>query len=321
MAGNKIEGTYLGMDLGGTKLLIGETDAAGNILSYKKYPSGYLNQERALDFIQQSLDDYLREGRAKPGLPLLALGLGVVGRVDNAKGIWYQIDRKRNEQVNLGEALLQRYGLPCYVDNDVRSATKAELLFGHGRESKNFIYLNVGTGIAAGIVVNGRIVRGGHFNAGEVGHTTVGVNVGTKCDCGRHNCVETIVSGSGIDKCARLLAPDYPGTALVIPENGRVSVLEVFEKAGSDELCNRLTENAAEALANLIMNLVRTSDPETVVLGGGVVSDGYLFPLVQQKMNANTMRFVTGGVVLTELDPEFIGLLGACTVAMNNEFK
>jgi predicted NBD/HSP70 family sugar kinase len=65
------------------------------------------------------------------------------------------------------------------------------------------------------------------------------------------------------------------------------------------------------------MNLVRTSDPDTVVLGGGVVSDGFLYPRICDALNRNTMRFVTNGVTLTKLDPAFAGIMGACTLAIN----
>jgi predicted NBD/HSP70 family sugar kinase len=79
-----------------------------------------------------------------------------------------------------------------------------------------------------------------------------------------------------------------------------------------------LVEDASEALADLIMNLVRVSDPDTVVLGGGVVADGYLHAKVLEKLNPTTLRFVRNGVVLTRLDPVFVGLQGAGVIAMNS---
>jgi glucokinase len=315
----EIYGTYLGVDLGGTKLLVGEADASGRILRYRKYPSGYLDQKQALLCIAEAVDDYMKNGREKDMEPILSMGLGLVGRVDSASGTWFQIDKQRTEEIPLADILSKRYGLPCTIDNDVRSATSAEMRFGYGQTTRNFIYVNVGTGLAAGIVTGGCIVRGGHFNSGEVGHVQVGVKVGIGCACGRTDCVESIAAGSGIDMCARLLAPQYPDTTLAIPaDNERVNVREVFEKADTDPLCGILTENAARGIANLIMNLARTTDPDTVVLGGGVVADGVLFPRIEKYLHANTMRFVTGGVKLTRLDPEMIGLLGACTLAMDS---
>jgi predicted NBD/HSP70 family sugar kinase len=311
---------YLGLDLGGTKLLIGEMDAGGSILAQRRYPSGPLSQGEALRFIEASADDYLATGRT--GRPIRAMGLGLVGRVDRARGLWYQIDSQRTCELPIGALLSARYGLPCYVENDVRSAAMAEAAFGSGRGSRDFIYINVGTGIAAGIVSGGRLLRGGHCNAGEVGHTQAGVDAGVEipCECGRLNCVEAIASGLGLDKCARALAGKYPGTSLYIPQDGgRVSVRDIFDRAGSDPLCAHLADTAARAVAGLIMNLVRTSDPGTVVLGGGVVADGFLYPRILAALDKNNMRFVTHGVLLTGLDPALAGLMGACTLAMNRE--
>ena len=97
-----------------------------------------------------------------------------------------------------------------------------------------------------------------------------------------------------------------------------MNVAEVFELCREgDPLCVALVDNAAEGLANLIMNMVRVSDPDTVVLGGGVVADGFMLSKVKEKLNAETMRFVTNGVVITKLKPDLVGLLGAGVVAMN----
>ncbi len=310
--------TYVGIDLGGTKLLIGEIDSHGNILKYKKYDSGYFNQQAALEIIKSSLDDYIRTVGWVDKQPL-GMGVGLIGRVDPNKGIWLQIDPGRTQPIALAKELSDIYGMPCHIDNDVKSATRAERVWGFGQIYRNFIYLNVGTGIAMGCVVNGRQVRGSHFNAGEVGHVRVGVNVGVKCVCGRMDCVEAIASGIGMDRCARLLSPNYETNLHIPTDKGeRVLISEVFSLSQKgDPLCVALVENASEALANLIMNLVRMSDPDTVVLGGGIVSDGYIHDKILEKLHPTTMRFVTNGVVITKLNPGFIGLLGAGAVAMN----
>ena len=133
------------------------------------------------------------------------MGVGLIGRVDSNDGIWLQIDPSRTHPIALAKELTEAYGIPCYIDNDVKSATRAECIWGFGQISKNFVYLNVGTGIAVGTVIDGKQVRGSHFNAGEVGHLRVGVHVGVKCACGRMDCVEAIAAGIGFDNCARLL--------------------------------------------------------------------------------------------------------------------
>lgn len=313
--------TFLGLDFGGTKLLVGEVDSSGRIINKKKYSTGYVNQQSAVDIIKSSLGDYLRTvgtGERRPA----AIGIGLIGRVDTSAGQWLQIDPHRSQPVDLSAIIRATFGLPCHIANDVKSATTAEQCWGHGRESDNFVYINIGTGIAAGTVAGGRLIMGSHFNAGEVGHTQVGVNVGVKCGCGRTDCVEAIASGIGFDNCARLLHDSYPDTQLVLPEQagGRVDVREIYTLArGGDRLCMQLVDNAARGIANLIMNLVRMSDPDTVVLGGGIVSDPFMYDKIISLLHPGTMRFVTNGVVLTHLDPAHIGLLGAAAVAMTHE--
>ncbi|MBR1960780.1 MAG: ROK family protein [Bacteroidales bacterium] len=309
--------TYLGLDMGGTKLLIGEIDSFGNILRYKKYDTGYFNQQDALNIIRTSLDDYIQTVGWYDQKPV-AMGIGIIGRVDTTNGIWLQIDPHRTQQIFLAKELTEIYGIPCHVDNDVKSATRAERVWGYGRISRNFLYINVGTGIAAGIVVNGRQIRGSHFNAAEVGHMTTNVSVGVRCGCGRTDCVEAIASGIGFDACARLLQDQYKTSLNICSKGTPVSTREIFSlyKKG-DPLCITLVENASEAIAQLIMNLVRVTDPDTVVLGGGIISESWFYEKVLSKLNANTMRFVSNGVVITHLNPDFIGLLGAGAVAMN----
>ena len=304
--------TYIGMDLGGTKLLLGELDQNGTILREKSVPSGALSQQEALALMRRSLATFLAQPVGSPA----AVGIGLVGRVDSRSGTWFEIDRERTEPTPLCRLITESCALPCFADNDVRSAARAELLFGEGRRSRDFVYLNVGTGIAAGIVIGGRLLRGAHCNAGELGHSSSGLVLGIPCVCGRTDCVEAIASGLGLDRCARLLLPEYPDSALIIPAEGRVSAGEIFRLSAEDALCARLTEQAATALANLIMNVVRFCDPDRVVLGGGVVADGFLLRRVKEKLGKHTMRFVSGGVRLTELDGRRIGLLGAACNAM-----
>lgn len=307
--------TYIGVDLGGTSLKLGEMDCAGKILRQASVPSGYLTQREALDFIEKELDSFLTKPAGAPA----AIGAGLLGRIDSEEGMWLELDHDRREEMPFANVISKRFGLPCFIDNDVRSAAKAEQLFGSAEGLKNWAYVNVGTGIGAAVFSGGRLMRGGHFNAGEVGHTGSGIDFHAPCSCGRPDCVEPVASGMGLDLCARLLAPKYPDTKLAIPKNGRVSAGEIFALYGTDHLCRTLTDNAAQALANLLMNLVRFCDPEKIVLGGGTMTGGFLLERVKAHFNPFTMRHVTKGVTLSPIPSQKIGVMGACANAMTTE--
>lgn len=308
--------TFIGVVLEGTRIVIAEVTPEGNILQAKTYKSAFFNQESALNMIVDSLHDFeLNQGwKERPR----AIGVGLIGRVDPVNGVWFQMDPDRSHAIKLTQSISEEFGLPCFIDNDVKCGANAVRKWGYGKHTNNFIYLYVGTGIAASVVSNGVMLRGAHYNAGEVGHLRVGVQVGIRCPCGRVDCVESIASIMGIDRCARFLKPYYD-TRLQFPDKDTmINVNDVFQLAREgDPLCAKLVNNASEALANLIMNLVRVSDPDTVILGGEMVADGFLAEEIRPHLQPVTMRFVTNGVVLTRLNPRLINLLGAASIAMD----
>ena len=302
----------LAMDLGGTKLLIGIVNGAGEILACRRYPSPLASGAGQVEIAAHMLA-CLEDFRAATPLEGVArMGAGVVGRVDDRRGLWLEIEPGRCETVELARLLGERAGLPCRVDNDVRCALRAERALGGGRGLRDFIYVNIGTGIAAGIVTGGQVVKGASFNAGEAGHVAVDISGGVPCPCGRTGCVEAIASGGGLDARARALRNQYPRTRLAFPEEGRCRAEDVFRLAREgDALCLRLANDAAEAAAALILNLVWILDPEAVVLGGGVVSEPWMLDQITQRLPESAMRFTRGGVRLTSLDPNYAGLIGA----------
>lgn len=313
--------TYLGLDFGGTKLLIGEVTAAGDILSSNRYDTRVSCQTEAVEVLRKALEDYqLRVGWQGD---LQAAGVGIVGVTDHQRGLWISMNHEIvGPPLPLAKIVGDMIGVPTVLDNDVRSATTAEMLLGHGRNSDNFIYINVGTGVAAGMVVNGRILRGAHNNSGEVGHFGCDLSDHTLCVCGREGCVENVVSGVGFTRQYQLLHGMYTDTQLKPMADGRLDAAELFALADKgDPLAERIAGYGATVLANLIMNLVRVSDPDLVVLGGGVVSDGWLLKRVKKQLNPATMRGVTGGVVLSALDPGKAGLVGAASLGMRLMMK
>lgn len=303
-------GTHLGIDYGGTKLLIGEVEAGGRLLRHKRYETGLVGQEVIRDYILACLEDYIRHERI--GSSLSSAGIGIVGTSDSDKGLWLSANHEVGIPVPLAELVGNRLGVPAVVDNDVRCAAAAELLWGCGRQCRNFIYINAGTGLAAGIVADGMLLRGGHHEAGEVGHQVVDRKSQISCACGRKGCAELFASGLGLHMRAEVLRGQLL-TELPVPESGkRTSAVQIFELAKrEDRLCVELTETAAETLACLIMNLVRTTDPQRVILGGGLTSDPWFLEKVSARLDDITMRFVEGGLTVSGFDQNFAGLIGA----------
>lgn len=302
--------TVLAVDLGGTKILVGELTKEGEILASKKFPSDVSDQRAATEKIKNALSTYLKERESAN--VITGIGVCVVGRVDTDLGDWIEIHPGLSERIALASELEAMFGYPCRVTNDVSSAAMAENQFGIGAQTKNFVYINIGTGIAARIISEGVLIGGGHFNAGEVGHMVVDIMSDQQCTCGRKGCVELFASGLGMHQQVERWRNSYPETIIANKVNQRVSFEELIEAyEQNDALAQKVIDVALKAAAALTMNLVRVSDPEAVVFGGGVMSNHWFLEHLVTLLNPKTMRFVTKGVHVTELDPQTIALKGA----------
>lgn len=301
--------TVLTVDQGGTKILIAECDQAGHLFNSHKYPSDVSDQHAATKQIAAAIAQHL----AQPHYgDIKAISISTVGRIDSDLGIWYEIDPDQPTPVALADMIQQQFHLPTFIGNDVYSATVAEQAFGIGQRTDNFIYLNVGTGIAGRIVTNGHIVVGAHHNAGEIGHMVVDFTSHEQCICGRFGCVEPIASGLGMSRAASAKIKAGATTTLTIDAHGRVGAEQLFPAYDAgDAVAREVVDRALAALAALILNLVRVSDPDAVVLGGGVTNGDWLMNHLQPLVNSSTARLMKIGVVKSQLDPNRVAIMGA----------
>jgi len=312
--------TTLAVDLGGTKLLIGQVNESGEILRFKQYPSGFLNQEQALELIIESLEDYIGTVGFVEPYPKV-MGLGIIGLVDHRTGQWIMIDPGRKNPIDIALILEEKFNMTVGVDNDVKAATQAEQKFGLGRSSDDFIYLNIGTGIAAGFVTEGKLIRGYQNNSGEIGHLSVDYNSNTPCVCGRFGCAEALASGGGMDRRIRLLGQRYPESSLLkLAELGFVGAKDIFQHADEgDPLATLIAHDAVDAASELIINLVRVTNPELVLLGGGVAGSDWMRRELPKRLHVRVMKAVHKGVELSSLDPATVGLIGAAAVGFTKQ--
>jgi glucokinase len=323
--------TVLGVDVGGTKILVGAVTGSGEVTESRRYRMDRSTQALTLSSIQAAVANFMG---AWVGPVPLALGLGVVGHTKPSAGLWVRaMNLPISAPVPLGRLMRKQTGLPAVLDNDVHAATLAELRWGIGKETKDFIYLNIGTGLAAGLVCNGQLLRGAANYAGELGHMQVDPG-GSLCACGQRGCLEPICSGDGIMAQVREGLRDYPDSILFEPlRDERLSASQVFQAAESgDRLAIRITGKAVQALSMALTNLVNLLNPGVIVYGGGVLKDGgsvstsgsmstsWLMEKVSGLVFANalvTARRALKGIWPSRLDSERVGLLGAASLAWN----
>lgn len=302
------------VDYGGTKMLIGIVDDQGSVLNIKRYATGFRDQQSAMQRILFGLDDFLKSTNTNNCIK--SIGVGVVGNVDPKSGYWNTMYDEGDHGFPLAKIVNEKFNVPCAVDNDVKAATIAEIKFGKGKMTKEFIYLNIGTGIAAGFVANGKLLRGIKNDAGEIGHIFVEGFNDVHCWCRKFGCFESISSGYGIELRYASLKKENMNNSL-IQKVGKASVSEIFNMAKKGDLpSKRITLDAVDAISKMVSNLIEIFDPEVVVLNGGVVTNDWFFQMIKKTLTKKSKQSASKEIVLSNLNPSTVGLVGASVLGL-----
>lgn len=267
-------GNWLGIDLGGTKILAAVVDSNGEVIGEaKKKTKPELGPEGVVGRIVSTAN----EAAAAAGLRLKSVsgvGIGAPSPASPETGIVFNAPNMTGwVDVPLGEMLSQRLGLPVVVDNDVNLGTLGEFVYGAGKGCRDMVGIFVGTGVGGGLILNGQLVRGVRYAAGEVGHTVI-LPDGPLCGCGKRGCLEALASRTAIEREVRAaLAEGRPSvvTDLMRADNDRLTsgtIKMALEQ--NDAVVTEVVGRSQYYLGLLVGNLVNILDPEMIVFGGGV---------------------------------------------------
>jgi glucokinase len=307
----------IGVDVGGTKIGGGVVTTAGEILDREQVPTPGSDRAGTLDAVLRVVESL----RARnPGIA--AIGVGAAGLVEWPEGRIRFAPHNAYPHGSLRSLLTERTGLPTIVDNDANVAAWAEARYGAGLGSDHVVLLALGTGVGAGLVLDGRVYRGATGIGGEFGHITVDAEGGVRCTCGNVGCLEAVVSGSALGRDGRAAAAADPDGLLATLAGApdRVTGVVVFEAARQgDPTALALFERVGRWLGVGIATAVTLFDPQVVVVGGGLAraADLLLGPAA-----ASMREFVFGRrfrtlppVVVARLGPD-AGIVGAGTLAL-----
>lgn len=289
------QGFVAGVDVGGTKVAVILVAADGTTLARAVRPMTTRSAPDGIEPIVGAIRAAL-EAAGTTG-DLAAIGVGVPGRVE-PNGVVRHATNLGWHDIPLAARLSAEFGVPCAVGNDVRSAAAGLLDHEVAGGIRNLAYVAVGTGIGAGLVLDGRLHLGKRGMAGEIGHVVVEPD-GATCSCGQRGCLETVASGPAIARhAAEAIAA---GARSVLQGTEPLTAMAVYEAAGQgDELACAIVEEAGRALARAIAGLVLTCDLELVLLGGGVAGAGSVFldPIL-----AHLAELRAGSPVVAEMIP------------------
>jgi glucokinase len=261
---------YAGLDIGGTKIEALLVDDDFRVLAQARHATDVSHPDNLVASVVAAVDDVLQQAQASR-TQLAGIGIGIPGQVDPAAGEVALAVNLNLRAFPLGEVMSTIVGAPVYLENDVRIAAMGVYRWLNQQEPvDNIAYLSIGTGVAAGMVLNGRLHRGSNGMAGEIGHITVEPN-GALCNCGARGCLETIIAGPAIVRQARAVMQ------FDLPDN-EVHAGHVYDAAANGNLAAQaIVARAGEYLALAIQYLIMLYDVDKVVLGGGVSGAGEPF--------------------------------------------
>ena len=305
----------IGVDLGGTKMLVGVVGPDQKVLHESRESS----TGKTEDEIVEALAAELEEARgARP--EVVAAGLGIPATIDHEKGLAINAVNLEITDVPLRDLLEERSGLRVFVDNDANVAALAEFLYGVGKDAKNLVMLTIGTGIGGGLVLNGEIYRGTIGAGAELGHTVINEN-GPPCQgtCPNRGCVETYASGTALAREGLIAADRNPTSALGIAhdQGEEITGRTVTEAAlAGDEAARGVVATAGRHLGVALADFANIFEPDVIVIGGGVSAAGeVLLDPAREELRTRALPPMNRTEVRTaELGPD-AGMIGAAAMA------
>ena len=260
----------IGVDVGGTKLLAVVLAPDGSELACTRHPT-----PRGAEALLDGIAAIVRQVSEDQGLGGdVPVGIGVAGLVDHRGVLRHGPNQPGVVELDVQGGLVDRLGERVVVDNDGNCAVWAEHVSGAAQGASDVVLVTLGTGIGAGILIGGQVVRGANGMAGEPGHTRVDPN-GPPCPCGKRGCWERYASGAGLARVARDEAEAGRLDAVLAHVGGDEAAIhgeDVVEVArtGDPEALGVMAQFAWWTALG-VANLVAVLDPEVVVLGGGLI--------------------------------------------------
>jgi glucokinase len=268
------------VDIGGTKIAIGAVDARGRVLAKRLIPTA---PRDGFDAVMERILGMLTEIREETGANFRGIGIGCTGPVDPVTGVIGDVEFLPGWQgCNPVERLGQAFGVDAVMENDADAAVLAEAEWGTGRGKHSIICVTVGTGIGAGVVLDGSLYRGPSGVHPELGHHVIDCN-GPRCFCGANGCWEVLARGPAMVERMRQIVPvEHPSRK---PFTGKL--ICAMARSG-DETAKAEVEREGLYLGIGVANLITLFAPEVIALGGSVMNDADLFmPIIRETVARN----------------------------------
>ncbi len=267
----------IGVDLGGTNIAVGVVDENLKIVGRGKTKT---NAPRPAAEIFDDIAVAVKAAMEDAGITIddvVSIGVGTPGSVNKGNGYIEFANNLGFDQVPAKEMLEARLGKTVYLDNDANCAALGEAVAGVGQGVKSLVAVTLGTGVGSGIIIDGKILGGVNYAAGEMGHMVICID-GEQCNCGRRGCWERYASATALiaqTKAAMLEDKDSIMWQLVEGDIEKTSGRTSFDAwRKGDATAAKVVERYVYYVATGVINIINTFQPEVICIGGGVGHEG-----------------------------------------------
>ncbi|NQT51508.1 ROK family protein [bacterium] len=322
MSKSRTKELYVGVDVGGTKILAALADASGTLLARDRRATPRdITPEETLEAVFDTVAGALDAGGVAASR-LTGIGLSIPGVVDAEAGHVVVTPNMNLTGLEVVPPAQKRFGVPIALGNDVNVGTLGEKWLGAARHASSAVGIFVGTGIGGGVIVDGKLVCGSREGAGEVGHIVMEMG-GPLCGCGNRGCLEALASRTAIERDLRAALADGRESivAELLEDSGDLMKSKVLKRAlkAKDPLVTEVMQRAAEILGYACLTVRHLLDPDVIVLGGGVMEacGSFILPIVRQIVAADALAGARPGgyIAEAELGDDAV-VLGAVALAL-----
>jgi len=316
----------IGVSISNSAIKIAEMNLAAEVCRKKVFPvrALALAGQSIISYVLKSIDQFLSEYSSLTK----CIGISIIspGIVDAVQGVIRYNSKLRLKDIPLKEIVERRFKLETWLENDANAIVLAEKRFGKYKKFKNLIYITIGDGVGAGIVINGSIFRGRNGGAGEFGHTSIDRN-GIYCDCGNRGCLEHYINWPTIYSKILSFIDQGRNTMILELAKGDKNLVTpaIFRYAlkKNDQLAKEITKDIAIYLATGIVNLINLFNPDIIILGGKVAYDnGFLLSQVNKLVHQQALSILADKL---EISPTSLGedfrMIAAATIPIQKIFN
>lgn len=320
-------GRVLAADVGATSVAVGLADISGRLIQHHEEPADIAQGPHVvLERVRQLFDELIAADGGGAD-KLWGIGIGLPGPVEFSSGqpisppIMPGWDR-----FPVRDVFAERYRAPVWVDNDVNLMALGEVSAGAAQDLDVVVFVKIGVGIGAGIVVRGELLRGAQGCAGDVGHIQVTDDPSVVCRCGKLGCLEALAGGAAIGRRAETAARSGRSSALaeILTARGRLSAEDVGQAANhGDAAARELITSSGHLVGSMLAGVVNVINPSVVVIGGGVANTGDpLLASIREMVYARSLPLATRDLqIRTSSLPTTGGVIGATTMVLDQLFS